>query len=144
MACTLRIAADTARLGQPEINLGLIPGYGGTQRLARLVGKGHAMRIGLTGEPIGADEAYRIGLVNEVVPREQLLDAAIRLANQIKQNAPIATRFSKEAVNKGLDLTLDDGLRLEADLSTMIASTEDAREGPKAFAEKRPPVWKGR
>ena len=144
LACDLRIAAEDAKLGLMEVRRGIIPGAGGTQRLARLVGKGHALRIALTGEPIGAQEAYRIGLVNEVVPRAELMDAALGLAQQIARNAPIATRFVKEAVNKGLDLTLDDGLRLETDLSALISTTEDAREGPRAFAEKRDPVWQGR
>ena len=119
-------------------------GAGGTQRLSRLVGKGHALKIALTGEAIDAEEAYRIGLVNEVVPPEELMAAADHLAGAIKQGAPIATRFVKEAMHQGLDLPLDDGIRLEADLSTLIAQTEDAREGPKAFAEKRPAVWQGR
>jgi enoyl-CoA hydratase/carnithine racemase len=144
LACDLRIAADDAKLGLMEVRRGIIPGAGGTQRLARLVGKGHALRIALTGEPIGAQEAYRIGLVNEVVPRAELLDAALTLAQQIARNAPLATRFVKEAINKGLDLTLDDGLRLETDLSALISTTEDAQEGPRAFAEKRDPVWQGR
>jgi enoyl-CoA hydratase len=144
MMCDFIIAADNAKFGQPEINLGIIPGAGGTQRLSRLVGKGHALKIALTGEAIDADEAYRIGLVNEVVPPEDLMAAAERLATAIKQGAPIATRFVKEAVHQGLDLPLDDGIRLEADLSTLIAQTEDAREGPRAFAERRPAVWQGR
>jgi enoyl-CoA hydratase/carnithine racemase len=144
LACDLRIAAEDAKLGLMEVRRGIIPGAGGTQRLARLVGKGHALQLALTGEPIDAREAYRIGLVNAVVPRAELMDAARALARQIARNAPIATRFVKEAINKGLDLTLDDGLRLEADLSALISTTEDAREGPRAFAEKRDPVWQGR
>jgi enoyl-CoA hydratase len=144
LACDLRVAATDAKLGLTEVRRGIIPGAGGTQRLSRLVGKGHALKIALTGEPIDADEAYRIGLVNEVVPPEDLMAAAERLATAIKQGAPIATRFVKEAIHQGLDLPLDDGIRLEADLSTLIAQTEDAREGPRAFAEKRPAVWQGR
>jgi enoyl-CoA hydratase len=144
MACDLRVAATDAKLGLLEVRRGIIPGAGGTQRLSRLVGKGHALKIALTGEAIDAEEAYRIGLVNEVVPPEQLMDAAVALARKITQGAPIATRLVKEAIHKGLDIPLDEGLRLEADLSTLIAFTEDAREGPRAFAEKRPPVWQGR
>ncbi len=144
LACDLRVAATDAKLGLMEVRRGIIPGAGGTQRLARLVGKGHALKLALTGEPIGAEEAYRIGLVNEVVPPEELLEAATALAKKIADNAPIATRLVKEAIHKGLDIPLEEGIRLEADLSTLISFTEDAKEGPRAFTEKRPPVWQGR
>ena len=144
LACDLRVAADDAKLGLLEVRRGIIPGAGGTQRLARVVGRAHALRIALTGEPIDAQEAYRIGLVGEVVPRPELMNAAVALAQKIALGAPLATRLVKEAINKGLDLTLDDGLRLETDLSTLVNTTEDAREGPRAFAEKRPAVWQGR
>ncbi len=143
LACDLRIASEDAKLGLLEVRRGIIPGAGGTQRLARVVGRAHALRLALTGEPIDAQEAYRIGLVNEVVPRADLLPAAVALARKITLGAPLAVRFVKEAIQKGLDLPLEEGLRLEADLSALISTTEDAREGPRAFAEKRPPVWRG-
>lgn len=144
LACDLRIAASDAKLGLTEIRRGLIPGAGGTQRLARLIGPGHALRIALTGEPIDAAEAWRIGLVNEVVEVEELLPAAGRLAATIVKGAPVSARFIKEAINSGVDLSLDEGLRLEADLATLLGLTEDAKEGPRSFVEKRPPVWQGR
>jgi len=144
LACDLRIAASDAKIGLTEARRGIMPGAGGTQRLARLVGPGHALKIALTGEPIDAAEAFRIGLVNEVVEPEDLLAAAGRLAGLIKKGAPISTRYIKEAVNTGLDLSLDEGLRLEADLGILLAQTEDAREGPRSFVEKRPPVWQGK
>jgi enoyl-CoA hydratase/carnithine racemase len=144
LACDIRVASEDAKLGLTEVHRGIIPGAGGTQRLARVVGKGHALKMTLTGEPIDAQEAYRIGLVSEVVPRAQLMDAALAMAQKIGRGAPIATRFAKEAINKGIELPLDEGLRLEVDLSTLISQTEDAKEGPRAFAEKRPAVWQGR
>jgi enoyl-CoA hydratase/carnithine racemase len=144
LACDLRVASEDARLGLTEIRRGIMPGAGGTQRLSRLVGRGYALQLALTGEPIDAHEAYHIGLVNKVVPRDQLLAAAMEFANAIKQGAPISARFIKEAIHKGLDMPLDQGLKLEVDLSTILSGTEDAREGPRAFAEKRAPEWKGR
>jgi len=144
LACDLRIAATDARLGLVEIRRGLIPGAGGSQRLARVVGRGHALRMTLTGEPIDAAEAYRIGLVTEVVEPADLLPAAGRLAATINKGAPVAARFIKEAINKGLDLSLEEGLRLEADLAILNGQTEDAKEGPRSFVEKRPPVWQGK
>jgi enoyl-CoA hydratase/carnithine racemase len=144
LACDLRIAASDAKLGLTEIRRGIMPGAGGTQRLARLVGPGHALKIALTGEPIDAAEAYRIGLVNEVVEPGELLPAARRLAATINKGAPISARYIKEAINTGLDLSLDEGLRLEATLSTLLAQTEDSKEGPRSFVEKRPAVWQGR
>jgi enoyl-CoA hydratase len=143
MACTLRIAAETARFGQPEINLGIIPGFAGTQRLARLVGKGAALEILLTGRQIKADEALRIGLVNKVVPSASLLDEARALASQLAAQAPIASRFILDAVNHGLEVPFAEGEALEATLFGMIASTADMREGTRAFLEKRKARFKG-
>ena len=143
MACTLRIAADTARLGQPEINLGLIPGFGGTQRLARLIGAGRALELLLTGEPIGAAEAYRLGLVNRVVPAADLMVEARQLAATIAAKAPIAVRYMLEAVRCGVQLPLGEAQALEATLFGLVASTADMREGTRAFLEKRPPEFKG-
>ncbi len=144
MACTIRIAADTAKLGQPEVNLGLIPGYAGTQRLARLVGRGRALEILLTGEMITAEEAYRIGLVNRVVPASALMDEATRLARQLASKPPVAVRYILDAVHRGLDMGFADGARFEAALFGLVATTEDMREGTRAFLEKRAPLFKGR
>jgi len=144
MACTMRLASDNAKLGQPEVKLGLIPGYGGTQRLPRLVGKGIAMQLVLTGEMITAQEAHRIGLVNEVVPAGELIARAEAIAAKIVANAPLAIQYSMEAVNRGLDLPLADGLFLEATLFGVCCSTEDKNEGTKAFLEKRPAQFKGK
>ena len=144
MACTIRIASDRARLGQPEVKLGLVPGYGGTQRLPRLVGKGAAMKLLLTGDMVGAEEAFRIGLVDEVVPAEALLPRAETLARAIAQQAPLAVAGCIQAVEGGYDLTLDSALELEASLFGMACSTEDKAEGTKAFLEKRAPVWRSR
>jgi enoyl-CoA hydratase/carnithine racemase len=144
MACTLRLAADTARLGQPEINLGLIPGYAGTQRLSRLVGKGRAMELILGGAPIAAAEAERIGLVNRVVPAAELMAEARKLAAQLAKNAPIAMRYIIAAINKGLEMPFAEGCVFEATLFGLVASTEDMREGTSAFLEKRKPEFTGR
>jgi len=144
MACTLRIAADSARLGQPEINLGLMPGYAGTQRLPRLVGKGKAMEMILTGAPIGADEAMRIGLVNRVVPAASLMTEARAWAAQLAAGAPIAMRYIINAVNKGVEMPFAEACQYEATLFGLVASTDDMREGTKAFLEKRKAVFKGR
>jgi enoyl-CoA hydratase len=144
LACTLRIAADTARLGQPEINLGIIPGYGGSQRLPRLVGKGRALEILLSGDMIPAARAYEMGLVNQVVPAAELMTAARKLAHALASKAPIATRYILEAVNHGLEMPLAQGQFLETALFGAIASTEDTREGTAAFLEKRKASWKGR
>lgn len=143
MACTLRLAADTAKLGQPEINLGIMPGYAGTQRLARLVGRGRALEILLTGDMIGADEAWRIGLVNRVVPAAQLMEEARRLAGVLAAKAPVAVRYIIDAVHRGLDMTLGEGARFEATLFGLVSSTEDMREGTRAFLEKRKAAFKG-
>jgi enoyl-CoA hydratase/carnithine racemase len=144
MACTLRIAADTARLGQPEINLGIIPGYAGTQRLARLVGAGRALEILLSGDHITAQEAHRIGLVNRVVAATELMSEARKLASALAGRAPIAARYIIDAVNKGLQMTFAEAQIFEATLFGLVASTEDMREGTKAFLEKRKAEFKGR
>ena len=143
MACTLRIAADSARLGQPEINLGITPGYAGTQRLPRLVGKGVALDLLLTGRQVTADEALRIGLVNRVVPAADLLKEAKALAAELAAKAPLATQYVIEAVNRGLEVSFDKGQFLEATLFGLVASTSDMREGTAAFLEKRKPTFKG-
>jgi enoyl-CoA hydratase len=144
MACTLRLAADTAKLGQPEINLGIMPGYAGSQRMSRLVGKGKAMELILTGAPIGAAEAERIGLVNRVVPAAELMTAARALAADLAKNAPIAMRYIITAVNKGLEMPFAEGCVFEATLFGLVASTDDMREGTTAFLEKRKPAFKGK
>jgi enoyl-CoA hydratase len=144
MACTMRIAAEHARFGQPEVKLGLLPGGGGTQRLPRLVGKGRALQLILTGEMISAQEAYRIGLVNEVVPAASLIERAETILKQIGANAPIAVKFSLEAANKGLETSQSEGLVLEASFFGICAATEDKKEGTSAFLEKRPPQFRGR
>jgi enoyl-CoA hydratase len=144
MACTLRLAADSARIGQPEIALGLIPGYAGTQRLSRLVGKGAALEMILTGAPISADEAHRIGLVNRVVPAAELMTAARALAQQLAKNAPIAMRYIINAVNKGFEMPFAEACQYEATLFGLVASTDDMREGTAAFLEKRKAEFKGK
>jgi enoyl-CoA hydratase len=143
MACTLRLAADTAKLGQPEISLGLLPGYAGTQRLPRLVGKGKAMEMILTGAPVAADEAQRIGLVTRVVPGADLMAEARKLAAQLARSAPIAMRYIINAVNKGVEMPFAEACQYEATLFGLVASTDDMREGTKAFLEKRKPEFKG-
>src|SRR5205085_8786096 len=143
MACTLRLAADTARIGQPEISLGLLPGYAGTQRLPRLVGKGKAMEMILSGAPISADEAHRIGLVNRVVPAAELMAEARKLAEQLATLAPIAMRYIINAVNKGVEMPFAEACQYEATLFGLVASTDDMREGTKAFLEKRKAIFKG-
>ncbi len=144
MACTLRLAAETARLGQPEINLGIIPGYAGSQRLPRLVGKGRALEILLTGDMISARRAYEIGLVNQVVPAAELMATAKELAATLASKAPVATRYIIEAVNHGLDMPLAQGQFLETALFGAIASTDDTKEGTRAFLEKRKANWAGK
>lgn len=144
MACTLRIASPYAKFGQPEVKLGVIPGYGGTQRLPRLVGKGRALQMILTGEVIDAQEALRIGLVNEVVPAESLLARAQEIADAIAANAPIATRLAMEAVHRGAETPLPEGLALERTLFAICASSEDKLEGTSAFLAKRKAVFHGR
>lgn len=144
MACTMRIASDNAKLGQPEVKLGLIPGYGGTQRLPRLVGKGLAMQLVLAGEQITSQEAHRIGLVNEVVAPAELIPRAEAIAQKIAANAPLAVQYAMEAVNRGMEMSLAEGLYLEASLFGLICATEDKNEGTKAFLEKRPARFKGK
>lgn len=144
MACTLRIASENARFGQPEVKLGLIPGYGGTHRLPRLVGKGRALEMLLTGDPISAEEALRIGLVNRVVPLAELLPAAQTLAGKITSNAPLALRYAVEAVNKGLETSREQGALLEASLFGQCCASEDMKEGTRAFLEKRPARFQGK
>ncbi len=144
MACTLRIAADTAQLGQPEVNLGLTPGYGGSQRLPRLVGQGLALELLLTGDRISAARACEIGLVNRVVPAADLRAEAVKLAHQLADKAPIAVRYILEMVQHGLDMSLADGQHLETTLFGLVASTDDMGEGTRAFLEKRKAEWKGR
>jgi enoyl-CoA hydratase len=144
MACTMRLASESAKLGQPEVKLGIIPGYGGTQRLPRLVGKGVAMQLVLTGEMITAQEAHRIGLVNEVVAAAELIPRAEAIAQKVIANAPLAVQYTMEAVNKGLEMTLAEGLYLEAVLFGMACATEDKKEGTMAFLEKRAAQFKGK
>ena len=144
MACTIRIAVETAKFGQPEVKLGLLPGGGGTQRLPRLVGRGRALQLILSGEVISAQEAYRIGLVNEIVPSSQLIPRAEAILQQIASNAPISVKFALEAANKGLETSQSEGLLLEASYFGLCAATEDKKEGTTAFLEKRAPQFHGR
>jgi enoyl-CoA hydratase len=144
MACTIRLAADSARLGQPEINLGLIPGYAGTQRLTRLVGRGRALELLLTGDQIPAADAHRIGLVNRVVPAADLMAEARKLAASLAAKAPIAMAYIIDAVSKGADMSLREAQVFEATLFGLVASTDDMREGTRAFLEKRKAEFKGR
>lgn len=144
MACTFRIAAESAKFGQPEVKLGIMPGYGGSQRLPRLVGKGRALQLILSAEIIGAQEAFRIGLVNEVVPNANLIARAEEILKQIIVNAPLAVKFSLEAVNKGMETSLAEGLIIEASLFALCAGTEDKKEGTSAFLAKRAPQFRGR
>ncbi|HEV2290094.1 MAG TPA: enoyl-CoA hydratase-related protein [Candidatus Acidoferrales bacterium] len=144
LACTMRIASKNARLGQPEVKLGIMPGYGGSQRLARLCGKGVAHEMILGGEMISADEALRIGLVNRVVDLAELIPTAESIAKKIIANAPLAVRFAMEAVEHGMEMSQEEGLFLEATLFGLCCATEDMREGTRAFLEKRPAQFKGK
>jgi len=144
LACTLRIASKTAQLGQPEVKLGILPGYGGSQRLARLCGKGAAHELILTGERISAEEALRIGLVNRVTEPAELIPTAEAIAQKIIANAPLAVKFAMEAVEHGMEMPQEEGLFLEATLFGLCCATEDMREGTRAFLEKRPARFKGR
>ena len=144
MACTIRVATEHAKFGQPEVTLGLIPGGGGTQRLPRLIGKGRALQIILSGEMISAQEAFRIGLVNEVVPAAELTTRAEAILKRIFSNAPVAVKYSLEAVSKGMETSQAEGLSLEASLFGLCAGTEDKKEGTSAFLEKRKPQFQGR
>jgi enoyl-CoA hydratase len=144
MACTIRLAVDSARFGQPEVALGLLPGGGGTQRLPRLVGKGRALQLILSGEMISAQEAYRIGLVNEIVPAAELITRAEAILQKIASNAPIAVKFALDASNMGMETSQSEGLLLEASYFGLCAATEDKKEGTTAFLEKRAPQFHGR
>ena len=144
LACTMRLASDNAKLGQPEVKLGILPGYGGTQRLPRLVGKGLAMQMILAGEMITAQEAHSIGLVNEVTAAAELIPRAEAIAAKIIANAPLAVQYAMEAVNKGMDMPLAEGQFLEASLFGVCCATEDKKEGTSAFLEKRPAQFKGK
>jgi enoyl-CoA hydratase len=143
-SCDLRIASDKARFGQPEINLGLIPGGGGTQRLPRLIGLGHTLRLVLTGDMINAAEAKDIGLVEMVVPHEELRAKTLELAAKIASKSPLTLKVAKEAVRASQKLPIEDGIAYERDLFCLCFSSEDKEEGVKAFLEKRPAEWKGR
>lgn len=144
LSCTMRIASKNARLGQPEVKLGIIPGYGGSQRLARLCGKGIAHELILSGEMISADEALRVGLVNRVVEQTELIPTAESIAKKIAANAPLAVKFAMEAVEHGMEMPQEEGLFLEATLFGLCCATEDMREGTRAFIEKRPAQFKGK
>ncbi|HUN96061.1 MAG TPA: enoyl-CoA hydratase-related protein [Bradyrhizobium sp.] len=144
MACTIRIAVDSAKFGQPEVALGLVPGGGGTQRLPRLVGKGRALHLILSGEMINTQEAWRIGLVNEIVPASELVTRAEAILHKITSNAPIAVKFALEAVNMGLETSQSEGLLVEAAYFGLCAATDDKKEGTSAFLEKRAPQFRGR
>lgn len=144
MACDIRIAAEHAQFGQPEVMRGIIPGSGGTQRLPRTIPLGAAMELLFTGERISAQEAFRLGLVNRVVPAAELMPEARKLADRINQNAPLAVRAAKEAALRGIQVPLEQGLRIESFLSRILRDSEDSREGPRAFAEKRPARFQGR
>ena len=144
LACTLRIASDTARFGVPEIKLGIMPGNGGTQRLPRLVGKGRAMEMVLTGELIDATEAYRIGLVNQVVPLAELMEHTKQLAKKLVSKSPLALKIAKDVINTGLNLSLTEGIMYEQKNFALLCGSGDKKEGVAAFLEKRSPVFKGR
>ncbi len=144
LSCTLRLASDRAQFGAPEVKLGIIPGDGGTQRLPRLIGVGHAMELILTGDFIDAQEAYRIGLVNRVFPHQELLKEALRLAQKIASRPPLAVRYAKEAVNMSLEGKTDSGFALESYLHALCCNTEDKKEGVSAFLEKREPKFRGK
>src|SRR5690242_2774042 len=144
MACTIRIAAESAKFGQPEVKLGVMPGYGGTQRMPRLVGKGRALKLILSGDIIDATEAYRIGLVDELVPYGQVMEHAEIVLKKIIANAPLSVKYSLEAVNKGLETSVAEGLLIEASLFAVCASTDDKKEGTSAFLEKRAAKFQGK
>jgi enoyl-CoA hydratase/carnithine racemase len=142
--CDISVAAQSANFAFAEVTRGLIPGNGGTQRLSRRIGRSKALEMVLSGRTVLADEALAMGLVDHVVAADQLLDRAVGLAQQIAANAPVAVRAAKSAIVRGEDLSLQEGLNLERDLATFLYTTDDAKEGPRAFVEKRPPRWQGR
>src|ERR1019366_956680 len=144
MACTVRFASENARLGLPEVKLGIMPGYGGTQRLPRLVGRGRALELLLSGEPVTATEAHRIGLLNHVVPQAELLEFSRQWLRKVLANAPLALGLTLQAVDVGLEAGLEQGLRFEAAAFGLATATEDKREGTRAFLEKRPPAFAGK
>lgn len=144
LACHLRLASENAKLGTPEVKLGIMCGYGGTQRLPRVVGKGRALELLLTGEMVDAQEAFRIGLVNRVVPREKLLAEAEALLRKMLANGPVSLRFTLEAVATGLEMPFDEAERMEAALFGLICTTQDMKEGTQAFLDKRPPKFQGK
>lgn len=144
MACDIRVASEKARLGQPEINLGIIPGYGGTQRLSRLVGRGKAMQLILSGDMINAAEAHRVGLVDEIYPPEELMDKAMEMAAALAGKPPVAVAATKKAINDGLNMTLDDGCNLEKDVFSKLFATDDQTEGMAAFIERRKANFTGK
>ncbi|HUR69638.1 MAG TPA: enoyl-CoA hydratase-related protein [Candidatus Thermoplasmatota archaeon] len=143
LACDIRIASENAQMGLPEVSLGVIPGFGGTQRLARVVGEGRAKELVLTGRRVKADEALAMGLVNKVVPQAQLLETAKQMARDILANGPVAVRLAKQVIHEGLSVPLDAGLLLEEKAFGLVFATHDQKEGMKAFTEKRKPSWKG-
>jgi len=144
MACTVRFAVDSAKFGQPEVNLGIIPGYGGTQRLSRLVGKGRALELILSGEMIDAQESYRIGLVNKIYPKDKLMEESEKFCRRIMAKGPLAIRYALESVTRGMEQSLTEGLNLEANLFGLLCATDDMKEGLAAFLEKRPPKFQGK
>jgi enoyl-CoA hydratase len=144
MACSFRVASDNARLGQPEVKLGILPGYGGSQRLPRLIGTGPALELLLTGDAIPAAEAYRLRLVNYVVTQSELLPRTEALARKIAANGPVAVRLCLEAVRRGAEMNLEEALHLESTLFALVCTTEDMREGTRAFIEKRPAQFRGK
>jgi enoyl-CoA hydratase len=144
MACSIRIAGESAKFGQPEVKLGVMPGYGGTQRMPRLVGRGRALKLILSGEIIDAAEAYRIGLVDELEPDAHVVERAETVLKKIIANAPLSVKYALEAVNKGLETSVAEGLLIEASLFAVCASTDDKKEGTSAFLEKRAPKFQGR
>ena len=144
LVCDIRIGSTNAKLGLTEVRRGLIPGAGGTQRLSRVVGRAKALEMILTGRVLDAEEALRIGLLSQVVEPDALIPSAEAKAREILEGAPLALQFAKEAVNRGIEMPLEEGIKLEIDLSAMLRTTEDNSEGPRAFAEKRKPIWKGK